>query len=155
MQQPSRGSPYVILLLRLTVGALFLAHLWIKFFVWGLSTWWGNLSRAGYPDLVIGYTLSAEFVGAIFITMGLGTRWASLYTLPMMIGATHYWAVRKGFYFTAAGCELPLVWCLLLVGLIVAGSGPLGIDNILERRGVAGFSRRLLSARWLPGPANG
>lgn len=153
MQQQHRGLPYVILLLRLTVGGLFFAHLGIKFFVWGVGTWWGNLARAGYPDVVIGYTLSAEFVGAIFITLGLGTRWAALYTLPMMIGATHYWAVRKGFYFTAAGCELPAVWCLLLIGLIVAGSGPLAIDNILERRGVAGFSRRLISAKWLPSPA--
>ena len=33
---------------------------------------------------------------------------------PMMIGAAQFWLVRKGFYFTKAGAELPLVWLALL-----------------------------------------
>jgi len=35
-----------------------------------------------------------------------------------------FWAVRKGFYFTAAGSELPLVWFTLLGIQAVAGDGP-------------------------------
>src|SRR5271166_5167081 len=52
------------------------------------------------------------------------TRWASLYALPLMIGAAHFWLVRKGFYFTAAGCELPIVWTMMLIVQALLGDGP-------------------------------
>jgi putative oxidoreductase len=109
----SRTAAYGALLLRLTIGGLFVLHLYWKFAILGVSTWWGNLEQAGYPDWVIAYTISAEFVGAVLITLGIYARWAALYAFPMMVGATLFWVARKGFYFTAAGYELPLVWSIL------------------------------------------
>ena len=47
----------------------------------------------------------------------------ALYALPMMLGAAQFWLVRKGFYFTKAGAELPLVWAALLGIQFVAGDG--------------------------------
>ncbi|MHB8529657.1 MAG: hypothetical protein ACYC8V_09135 [Caulobacteraceae bacterium] len=41
-----------------------------------------------------------------------------------MAGAAQFWLARKGFYFTAGGAELPLVWCLLLVFFALLGDGP-------------------------------
>jgi putative oxidoreductase len=129
-----RAEPYAILLLRLTVGGLFIAHLWLKFSILGFARWWGGLVKAGYPEFVIAYTLSAELVGAILITLGLGTRWAALYALPMMVGAAQFWAVRKGFYFTGAGAELPIVWSILLGALVLSGGGPLSLERVLPKR---------------------
>ena len=40
-----------------------------------------------------------------------------------MIGAAQFWAVRKGFYFTAAGCELPIAWSLMLIVQALLGDG--------------------------------
>ena len=38
-----------------------------------------------------------------------------------MMAAAQYWLVRRGFFFTAAGAELPILWT---VGLLVqAGLG--------------------------------
>jgi putative oxidoreductase len=65
--------------------------------------------------LVPWYAISAEFVGALLLIPGIYARWASLYAVPLMIGAAHFWLVRKGFYFTAAGCEFPIVWTILLL----------------------------------------
>jgi putative oxidoreductase len=48
----------------------------------------------------------------------------SLYALPMMLGAAHFWGTRKGFYFTASGAELPLVWSVMLVLQVMLGDGP-------------------------------
>jgi putative oxidoreductase len=42
----------------------------------------------------------------------------------VMLGATQFWAARRGFYFTGAGAELPLVWSLLLVLQVMLGDGP-------------------------------
>jgi putative oxidoreductase len=33
-------------------------------------------------------------------------------------------SVRKGFYFTAAGCELPVVWSIMLLVQAFLGDGP-------------------------------
>jgi hypothetical protein len=32
----------------------------------------------------------------------------------MMLGAARFWSLRKGFYFAAAGSELPVVWSVML-----------------------------------------
>lgn len=119
----SRTAPYAVLLLRVTLGLLAIAHIYWKFFIRadGLEGWWTNLNNNGYPDWVVWYVLSAEFAGAILLIPGIFTRWVALYCLPLMIGAAQYWLFRTGFFFTAAGAELPLLWS---IGLIVqAGLG--------------------------------
>ena len=119
----ARTAPYAALLLRLLLGGLFVMHLYGKFAVKGLDTWWTGLENAGYPWWVLAYTISGEFVGAIFITLGIYSRWASLYAIPFMIGATIHWFNRKGFFFTDAGYELPLVWTVLLAIQALLGDG--------------------------------
>jgi putative oxidoreductase len=113
------------LLLRLLLGSLFIAHLYWKVAVapGGIGAWFGNLQHQGYPAFVPAYVLSAELAGALFLIPGVFTRYVALYAIPMMFGAAEFWAVRKGFYFTAAGSELPLVWLALLGIQAVAGDG--------------------------------
>jgi putative oxidoreductase len=45
----------------------------------------------------------------------------------MMIGAGQFWLVRKGFYFTGGGCELPAVWGILLLVQALIGDGPYAV----------------------------
>ena len=68
--------------------------------------------------------ISAEFAGALLLIPGIYARWVSLYALPMMLNAAHFWAIRRGFYFTAAGSELPIVWSVTLVLQAMLGDGP-------------------------------
>jgi putative oxidoreductase len=122
------GKPlgaYAALLLRVTLGLLFLAHLYWKFAILdgGLPRWWGNFASNGYPGFVPYYVISAEFVGALCLIPGIYTRWAALYAVPMMFGAAHFWLTRKGFYFTAGGAELPLLWGLMLIVQAMLGDG--------------------------------
>jgi putative oxidoreductase len=124
-----RTAPYAALVLRLTLGCLFIAHLYWKFAILegGLNRWWGNFATNGYPSLVPWYCISAEFAGALLIIPGIYARWVCLYAIPLIAGATHFWAVRKGFFFTGAGAELPLVWTAMLVTQILLGDGPLAV----------------------------
>jgi putative oxidoreductase len=133
-----------VTLLRLLLGGLFIAHLCWKFAVLpgGVETWWGNLLRAGYPAFVPAYVLSAEIAGALLLIPGVLTRCVALYAMPMMLGAAQFWLVRKGFYFTSAGAELPLVWLALLGIQAVAGDGAYALVRspsprvLLERLGL-------------------
>ena len=121
-----RSAPYAALLLRLTLGSLFIAHLYWKFAILpgGLQKWWSNFETNGYHWLVPWYAISAEFAGALLLIPGIYTRWVSLYAMPLMIGASQFWLVRKGFYFAAAGCELPVIWTIMLILQAMLGDGP-------------------------------
>jgi len=120
-----RTAPYAALLLRAMLGFLFIAHLYWKFFIRadGLDGWWANLNNNGYPNWVVVYVLSGEFVGAICLIPGICTRWVALYTLPLIVGAAQYWIVRTGFFFTAAGAELPTLWAVALIAQAGLGDG--------------------------------
>jgi putative oxidoreductase len=117
---------YAPLALRLLLGALFIAHLYWKLAVLpgGLGAWWSGLEKSGYPAFAPAYVLSAEFAGALLIIPGVLTRYAALYAMPMMAGAAQFWLVRKGFYFTHAGAEAPLIWLALLALQVMIGDGP-------------------------------
>jgi putative oxidoreductase len=127
------AASYGALLLRLLLGGLFIAHLYRKFAISGFDNWWDGLSTAGYPAWVLAYTLSAEFACAVMITLGIHSRWASLYAFPFMVGATIHWFTRKGFFFTDAGYELPLVWAVLLIVQGLVGDGAYSVGALLRK----------------------
>ena len=112
-----RTAPYAALLLRITLGVYFILHLYWKTFVrpdgWG--GWWANLNEQGYPDWVVYYVVSGEVIAALCLIPGIFTRWVALYSMPLIVGAAQYWMVRKGFFFTAAGAELPTLWAIRLI----------------------------------------
>ena len=129
---PTPAAPYAALLLRVTLGLMFLAHLYWKFEILpgGIHSWWSGLLANGYARFVPWYSISAEFAGALLLIPGICTRWVSLYALPLTLGASHFWLVRKGFYFTAAGAELPLVWSIMLLLQVMLGDGPFSVGCV-------------------------
>ena len=118
-------APYGALLLRVTLGVMFLAHLYWKFRILpgGLHTWWSNFHANGYPGFVPWYAISAECAGALLLIPGIYTRWVCLYALPLMVGASHFWLIRKGFFFSSGGGELPVVWSIMLIVQAMLGNG--------------------------------
>jgi putative oxidoreductase len=121
-----RLAPWATLLLRVSLGSLFIAHLYWKFAILdgGLDKWWAQFAANGYPAITPWYCLSAEFAGALLLIPGIWTRWVALYTLPLIFGAAQFWAVRKGFYFTIGGAEMSLTWGLMLILQVLLGDGP-------------------------------
>jgi putative oxidoreductase len=47
-----------------------------------------------------------------------------------MVGAAQYWLVRKGFYFTVAGAELPILWGFALLVQALLGSGAFAVRSL-------------------------
>jgi putative oxidoreductase len=91
-----RAAAYATLLLRLTLGWLFIAHLCWKFATLpgGVERWWADFAANGYHWLVPWYVISAEFAVAVLLIPAIYTRWVSLYAIPLMIGAAQFWFVR-------------------------------------------------------------
>jgi hypothetical protein len=57
----SRATPYAALLLRVTLGLMFLSHFYWKFKVLpgGFHSWWSSFHANGYPGFVPWYAISA------------------------------------------------------------------------------------------------
>lgn len=60
-------------LLRVLLGALFIAHLYWKLAILpgGLPAWRNGILRSGYPTVVSVYVLSAEVMGALLLIPGV------------------------------------------------------------------------------------
>jgi putative oxidoreductase len=123
------GKDLGVLFLRLSLSFLFFAHIYWKFTVKGFMPWWQGMDEAGYPVFVTLYTLAIEFTGAVFLLLGIYTRQICLLALPVMIAVAYHWAIRKGFWFTLGGAELPVVWSFMLIAQILLGDGPFALKR--------------------------
>ncbi|SEE75373.1 putative oxidoreductase [Rhizobiales bacterium GAS188] len=121
----ARTAPYAALALRLTLGAMFLAHAGLKLFVFtpaGTAQFFGKL---GLPSALAYLTIAAEILGALCLILGYFTRWASLVLVAVLIGAIVTVHAANGFFFTNAGggWEYPAFWAVALLVQALLGDG--------------------------------
>ena len=112
---------YALFVLRLFVGAVFIAHGALKLFG-GLSGFAGSLQQAGVPlpDIMATLVAAVEFLGGVAIILGLGTRTASLLLTVVMIVAMATVTLKAGF---AGGYDINLALLGGLLALLLAGPG--------------------------------
>ena len=121
----SRTAPYAAFLLRISLGALFLAHAGLKFFVFtpaGTAKFFGSL---GLPPALAYATIAVEVVGGIALILGLWTRIAAIAVLPILLGAIFKVHGAAGFFFTNphGGWEYPAFWAIALLVQALLGDG--------------------------------
>ncbi|MDH5207317.1 MAG: DoxX family protein [Burkholderiaceae bacterium] len=134
----SRTAPYAALLLRLSLGTMFVAHALLKLFVFTLPGTAQFFQSLGLPG-VLGYaTFAAELVGGALLILGVGTRWVAAVMVPILLGAT--WAhLGNGWMFSApkGGWEYPafLTAAALVQALLGDGAHALGSVAARDRSG--------------------
>ena len=106
----NRTAPYAALVLRVTLGVMFIAHsLILKYFVFTLPGTAQFFQSLGLPGALAYVTFWAELLGGIALLAGFATRWVALALIPILLGAT--WVhVGNGWVFSAAngGWEYPV-----------------------------------------------
>ena len=112
---------YSFLVLRLFVGAVFVAHGSLKLFG-GLSGFAGFLQQAGVPapEIMAPLVAAVEFLGGVAIILGLGARTASLLLTAVMVVAMVTVTLRAGF---SGGYDINLALIGGLLALVLAGPG--------------------------------
>jgi putative oxidoreductase len=121
----TRTAPYAALLLRVSLGSLFLAHgLLLKVFTFTIPGTVGYFQSIGYPGFFAHLVIAGEIGGGLALILGVWTRPVALLLLPIMFGATLQ-PVGHGWLFTnqGGGWEVPVFWTLALVGQALLGDG--------------------------------
>ena len=112
---------YALFVLRLFVGAVFVAHGALKLFG-GLTGFAGFLQQAGVPlpEFMAPVVAAVEFLGGVAIILGLGTRTASLLLTAVMVVAMVTVTLKAGF---SGGYDINLALIGGLLALVLAGPG--------------------------------
>jgi putative oxidoreductase len=117
-------AAYAALLMRLSLGTMFIAHALLKLFVFTLPGTAQFFQSLGLPAVLAYVTFAAELVGGILLLLGVRTRWVALALVPIMLGAT--WAhAGNGWVFSApkGGWEYPAFWTVTLFVQALLGDG--------------------------------
>ena len=129
----SRTAPYAALLLRVSLGALFLAHAGLKVFVFtpaGTAKFFGSV---GMPPELAYVVITAEVLAGVALILGIWTRIVAIAATPILLGAIFTVHGAAGFFFTNphGGWEFPAFWTVALVVQALLGSGAYALGSPL------------------------
>jgi putative oxidoreductase len=128
-----RNASIAALLLRVSMGAMFLAHSVLlkimEFTPAGTAQYFESI---GYPGFLAYVVIAAELGGGLLLIAGIRVRWVSLAFIPLMIGATLQ-HVPNGWMFgyEGGGWEFPVFWTVALAALALLGNGALSAERLL------------------------
>jgi putative oxidoreductase len=123
------------MVLRLVVGAVFIAHGAQKLFVFGVPGISSGFAQQGIPfaHIVAPLISVLEFFGGLALVLGALTRFAALGLTIDMFGALLFAHFRSGF-FLPNGFEFVLVLAAVTAALVLMGAGAYSIDALMTRR---------------------
>jgi putative oxidoreductase len=131
----TRQIDFGLAILRVVVGAIFVAHGAQKIFVFGFDGVAGAFGQMGVPMAgILGpFVALVEFFGGLALISGLLTRLASLGILSTMVVAILQVHLKNGF-FNPGGVEFPLSLVGSTALLVLTGAGKFSIDSLIGRR---------------------
>jgi len=128
------------LLLRVSLGVMFIAHALLKYFVFTLPGTAQFFASLGLPPALGYLTFAAELLGGVLLILGVYARYVAIALVPILIGAA--WAHSgNGWVFSApnGGWEYPVFWAIALVVQFLIGDGAYALrrSEPTRERGVA------------------
>ncbi|VVE29681.1 LysR family transcriptional regulator [Pandoraea pneumonica] len=121
----TKTAPYAALLLRVSLGILFLAHLSLKVFVFTIPGFVGFFGSLGLPPFLAYVTMAVELVGGLMLITGFYARWAALPLAVLMLGTIVSVHGHNGWMFAnkGGGWEFPAFWLVALLVVALLGDG--------------------------------
>jgi putative oxidoreductase len=131
--------------LRAALAAVFIVHGSGKLFG-GLEGFSGMLGGMGVPlpGVMAWVVALTEFVGGIFMALGLLVRLVALGHMAIMLVAIFTVHLSQGFKLhgilgpngqpQAAGFEFQFALLMIALALLIRGAGPLSLDRVIRKR---------------------
>ncbi|MDO5513342.1 DoxX family protein [Corynebacterium sp.] len=122
-----------LLLLRIVLGTVFVAHGWDKLMFTGLTETTGQFSAWGVPQpqLSAWLVMATELVGGALLVVGLLTTLVAGILALLVVAAIWFVHLDAGFFTATGGIEYPLVLVMTLLMIVVFGSGRVSLDGVL------------------------
>jgi putative oxidoreductase len=127
----ARYEPYVLSVLRIVAGFLFMPHGAQKLF-----GWFGGMGGAGATaeaGSLMWFAGILEFFGGLLIMAGLLTRPVAFVLSGQMAAAYFMRHAGLGFWPILNRGELAALYCFLFLYFAFAGPGPWSLDRLIGR----------------------
>ena len=120
----NRNIDLAALILRVSLGTMFIAHAWLKIMVFTLPGTVQFFASVGFPGWMAYVVTFAELAGGIALIAGIYTRQVAYALVPILLGA-FYVHSGNGWLFTNenGGWEYPLFLVAATVVQAFIGSG--------------------------------
>ena len=147
MIKPST-APYAALVLRSTLGVMFLAHAGLKIFVFTVPGFVGYFASLGLPAVAAYAVLTAEVLGGLALILGVYVPVVALTLALEILGTVALVHGANGWLFTnkGGGWEFPGFWAVSLIVLYLLGDGALALWPAGSDRQRGGARGELLRA---------
>ena len=132
---PTQNRPdLAALILRVSLGALFLAHAGLKIFVFTPAGTAGFFQSIGLPGALAYLVIAVELLGGLALIAGYRTRIVALALIPVLLGAIVTVHFAAGFWFSNenGGWEYPAFWIVALVVQALLGDGAAALGRKLN-----------------------
>jgi putative oxidoreductase len=119
------------LVLRVSMGVMFLAHAWLKLVIFTPAGTAGFFESLGFPGALAYLVIAAELLGGLALIAGIWTRWVSLALIPIILGSIYAPHGAAGFFFSneGGGWEFPAFWAVALVVQALLGHGAFSLKR--------------------------
>jgi len=117
------------LVLRLSLGVMFIAHGLLKVMVFTMPGTVGFFESIGFPGWMAYVVTVAEVLGGSLLILGIETRKVAIALIPVLLGAT-YVHLGNGWVFSGAngGWEYPVFLTMATIVQALLGSGKYAVN---------------------------
>jgi putative oxidoreductase len=125
-----QNADFAATILRVTMGVLFLTHVWMKLVLFTPAGTVAFFESLGLPGFMAYVVIVAELLGGVALILGLWSRWVSLALLPILLGSIYpHWSA--GFFFSnpGGGWEFPAFWSVALIVQALLGNGAFALGR--------------------------
>lgn len=124
-----------LLIVRLIIGAIFVAHGWEKIFITGIDKTVGYFVGWGIPqaELTVWLVAVVEMVAGALLILGLLAPIAAGVLIIEMAGAAWFVHMENGLFIGDGGLELVLALIAGLVVIVAFGAGRASLDRVFTR----------------------
>jgi putative oxidoreductase len=122
-------APYAALILRLSLGLMFLAHVALKILVFTIPGFVGYFASLGLPAILAYGVIALELLGGVALILGIYASWVAVPLALEMLGTIFLVHGANGWLFTnkGGGWEYPAFWAVSLVALYLLGDGAMAL----------------------------
>lgn len=130
------AASYAALILRVSLGVMFIAHALLKIMVFTPAGSVGFFASLGVPGWLAYPVMGAELVGGVLLVAGIQTRVVALALVPVLIGSIALVHGANGWLYTNAngGWEYPAFLTMASFAQALLGDGAWRAGALFNRR---------------------